>query len=61
MNSVRTHNVSGEPLIAHVVVNPTTLRSRPRRDRGIDPSQKRTVTLYRVFSIGLVKLLLKFQ
>jgi hypothetical protein len=31
MNGVRTHNFSGDRQIAQVVVNPTNIRSRPRR------------------------------
>jgi hypothetical protein len=31
MNGVRTHNFSCDTLIAQVVVNPTNIRSQPRR------------------------------
>jgi hypothetical protein len=31
MNGIRTHNVSGDIQIAQVVINPTTIRWRPRR------------------------------
>ena len=34
MSEIRTHNFSGDTQIAQVVVNPTAIRSRPRRSLG---------------------------
>ena len=35
MSNIRTHNVSDDALIAQVVVNQTTKRSRPRRSQKV--------------------------
>ena len=44
LNEVQTHNFSGYALIVQVVVNPTTIRSRPDRPSRLENYNKELKT-----------------
>ena len=51
LNRIRTHNVSGDRHCTQVVVNPTTIRSRPRRPPSLQNRRMNQIFRFWVYLI----------